>query len=146
MNYGVNIPLAAKGFLSAQDILNLHEDVLKEKTYVYFSTSDRISPDKGEALSYLLLSNQSGIRVLCEIISYDHFPNKGVPNDSTEYSPKRFAYIPEKHWFKISSMREASIDEICSLTPLNKQTEQKYLNVENYIANTGRLQVFYFRK
>lgn len=146
MNYGVNIPVAAKGFLTAQDIIRLHKDVLREKGYVYFSTSDRMSPDKGEELDYLLLSNQSGIRVLCEIVSYDYFSDKGVPSDSIEYSPKKFADVPEKHWFKVSTMEEVNGNEVSHLIPLNKQTERKYLNVENYIVNTGRLQIFYFRK
>ncbi len=146
MSYGVNIPVAAKGFLTAQDIVELHKVVLEEKGYVYFSTSDRMSPDKGEELNYLLLSNQSGIRVLCEIVSYDYFPDKGVPSDSTEYSPKKFADVSEKHWFKVATMKEVSANEVSNLIPLNKQTERKYLNVENYIVNTGRLQIFYFSK
>ena len=146
MSYGVNIPVASKGFLTAQDIIGLHEDVLKEKKYVYFSTSDRISPDKGEEIDYLLLSNQSGLRVLCEIIFYDYFSDKGIPNDSTEYSPKKFADVPEKHWFKVSTMKEIGSNEVSHLIPLNKQMAEKYLNVEDYIVNTGRLQVFYFTK
>lgn len=144
MSYGVNIPVAAKGFLTAEDIIELHKDVLKEKKYVYFSTSDRISPDKGEEIDYLLLSNQSGLRVLCEIVSYDFFSDKGMPSDSTEYSPKKFADVPEKHWFKVSKMEKISSDQVSRLIPLNKQTAGKYSNVEEYIVNTGRLQVFYF--
>lgn len=146
MSYGVNIPILAKGFLSAQDIIELHQDVLQEKQFVYFSTSDRISPDKGKELSYLLLSNQSGARLLCEIVSYEFFLDKGIPSDSTAYSPSKFADIPEKHWFKLSTMVEENASEISRLVPLNKQTEKKYSNVENYIQNTGRLQVFYFKK
>ena len=146
MNYGVNIPLATKGFLSAQDIIELHRDMLNEKKFVYFSTSDRINPDKGKELSYLLLSNQFGIRVLCKIVSYDYFPTKGIPSDSAEYSPSKLANVPEKHWFKISTMDEANANDTSQLVPLNKQTEKKYSNVENYILNTGRLQIFYFQK
>lgn len=146
MNYGVHIPVLSKGFLTAQDNIGLHKDVLKEKGCVYFSTSDKISPDKGEEIAYLLLSNKSGLRFLCEVVSYDYFPDKGLPSDSTEYSMKKFADVPEKHWFKLSTMKEISSNEVSQLMPINKQMAEKYLNVEEYIVNTGRLQVFYFKK
>lgn len=146
MKYGVNIPVREKGFLTAQEIIELHEDVLKEKGCVYFSTSGRINPKKADELDYLLLSNKFGIRILCEIVSYDYFPDKGVPSDSVEYSPKKFADVPENHWFKVSTMENADSNYIGHLIPLNERMKKEYSNVENYINGTGRIQVFYFRK
>lgn len=146
MGFGVNIPVVGRGFVSAEDIVFLHRDILIAKDFVYFSTSERISSDKAAELDYLLLSNLAGMRVLCDIVSYEYFPSRGLPDDSTEYSPGRFANIPEKHWFKLSGMKDLSADDTSQLLPLNKQTEKRYSNVEDYISNTGRLQIFYFRK
>jgi len=147
MSLGINVPIAPQGFDSAEDIVKRYNEKLSEtKGYVYFSTSNRIDPKKAEDIDYLLLSNKSGLRYLCEVVDYNFFDDKGIPKDSVVYSPKKYAYVPEKHWFKICSVEIMRSDEVRKFIPLNKAVIQKYGNVESYIENTKRLQIFYFEK
>jgi len=147
MSLGINVPIAPQGFDSAKDIVKRHNEKLSEtKAYVYFSTSNRIDPKKAKDIDFLLLSNQSNLRYLCRVVDYVFFDEKGIPEDSVVYSPEKYADVPEKHWFKISSIELMESDEVRKFIPLNQAVIQKYGNVESYIDNTKRLQIFYFEK
>lgn len=143
---GVNIPLTGQGFDTAEEVLQLHIDNLSTEKSVYFSTSSRINFKKARELDLILLSNRAGLRYLAEIEEYHHFDVAGIPVDSAEYSPAKYADVPENHWFKLSSIRKASTVEVENLIPLNKKMLTEYQNVENYICNTNRLQTFYFKQ
>jgi hypothetical protein len=144
---GVNIPLTSQGFDTAEEVLQLHIDKnLSTEKSVYFSTSSRINFKKARELDLILLSNRAGLRYLAEIEEYHHFDVAGIPVDSAEYSPAKYADVPENHWFKLSSIRKASTVEVENLIPLNKKMITEYQNVENYICNTNRLQTFYFKQ
>lgn len=145
-NYGINIPVAPKGFCTAQQIVQEHISHLNSCGGVYFSTSDRIDPNKATDLDFLLLSNLSGLRYLCEIESYQYFEDPAVPKDSAMYSPQKYANVSEKHWFKLRSISAVGTNVTSNLIPLNKKVSARCGNVENYISTTGRLQVFYFEK
>ncbi|PPK82785.1 hypothetical protein BXY41_102475 [Lacrimispora xylanisolvens] len=147
MSLGINIPIVSQGFDSAQDIVERHNKKLSEtKEYVYFSTSNRIDPKKAEDVDYILLSNQYGLRYLCQVVDYIFYVDKGIPVDSVVYSPKKYADVPVKHWFKICSIEIMESEEVRKFIPLNQAVIQKYGNVESYIENTKRLQIFYFKK
>ena len=143
---GINLPMPIKqvGLDTPEDIVERHFNHLKSNGLVYFSTSNRIDPKKALDVDYVLLSNQSGLRILCTVDNYQYFKEEGVPSDSNLYSPKKYANEPKKHWFWFSKMEAIDANQCEKMHLHNAKTEAAYGNVESYISQTKRLQTFYF--
>ena len=149
MNYnnlirGIALPVVDLEFYSGQEIIDMHIDVLKRENIVYFSTSNRIDHNKLQQVDYVLLTYK-GLKYLAKFIDSDFFPNKGVPIDSPKYSPKPFGKKPEKHWLKLSEIHSISDLELKMFDLVNTKTQSRYGNVANYLNQSPRIQVFYFK-
>ena len=128
MKVGIALPVTKSGFYDAEEVLNLHLEKSLSDGFVYFSTDNRISLKKVKNVDYVLLvsKNFSYLAIL--------------------FSPEPFVEDENLHWFKISNIRQISKEDLNSFAMDNKIAEAKHHGVGNYVSNTGRLQVFYFKQ
>ena len=144
MSVGIALPIIQRGFHSAKKVVNLHQKHTGEVGEVYFSTNNRIDPNKGKSVDYVLLVSNT-FKFIAEFVSYEYFEDKGNPSDVIKYSPKEFNQDIDKHWFKIKNIRKIDDAELNQFEMINKAAQEKYNGVCNYVNNSKRLQVFYFR-
>lgn len=143
MAYGIYIPMRPIGFSSIEAIVEDHLKVIKECGEVYFSTSIRINPKKGEDLKFLLIKNSESY-YLGKVKGYRFFEGKGIPKDSDKLSPSKYSDIPEKHWFKLASLNQVSEEVVRTLLLVNDEARSKYHDVATYLECSPRIQTFYW--
>lgn len=141
---GIAIPMVTRDFLSVEEMIEIHNEVDKEKGAVYFSTSNRIA--QGDKVDYALFYNRTNY-YLAKIVDYVKFSKEDIPEDSLDYSPKDYADIPMKHWFKVTEICNLSSKELheLSLMLCNKEAQGVYKGVAQYIETSKRLQIFYWK-
>lgn len=144
MRNGIALPITEHSLFLAEEIIGLHIGKEEEAGGVYFSTSNRIAPEKALLVELILLFNKREAYI-AEVKDYHYFEDGGIPADSEEYSPKEFIAKSEKHWFKIDSLRKVGDDELKEFEMRNQVVQQKYGSVSGYIKESKRFQVFYFR-
>ena len=145
MKVGIALPVTEWGFYDVIEVLELHLKKSIEAGSVYFSTDNRISPKKASTVDYVLLVNKK-FSYLAELEEYLYFEYKGSPSDVDVFAPEQFATDKNKHLFRISNIHEISKHELNLFKMDNKKSEAKYHGAGNYVENTGRLQVFYFKR
>ena len=144
--FGVNIPVVGWGFFSAEDVINAHIEKLEEAEKVWFSTSAGMDVKKIENVEEILFSNKNGLRYIAKVVEYKYFENKGIPSDAEKYCPEFCNDVAEKYWFLLDSIEPISPDEVEKFSMINKVAQEKFGNVEAYIENTKRLQIFYYSR
>ena len=75
---------------------------------------------------------------IADLVIYQYFNKKSAPLDAAVYAPSLFADDQDYHWLKLKNIREISLEELQSFQMVNKEAQQKYNSVGNYIKNTGR--------
>ena len=134
VTYSVALPVVGIDICSAKEVLDAHLEKANEVGSVYFSTSNRMDPKKLTKVSNILL------------VSNQYCNKKSAPLDAAIYAPSLFADDQDYHWLKLKNIREISLDELNTFQMINKEAQEKYNGVGNYVENTGRLQVFYAKK
>ena len=145
MKVGIALPVTKSGFYDANEVLELHFKKANEEGCVYFSTDNRISSKKASTVDCVLLVNKN-FTYLADLVEYQSFEAKGNPSDVKLFASEAFMEDKNLHWFKISNIHEISTDELNLFKMDNKKSEAKHHGVGNYVENTGRLQVFYFKQ
>lgn len=145
MKVGIALPVTKSGFYDAEEVLNLHLEKSLSDGFVYFSTDNRISLKKVKNVDYVLLVSKN-FSYLADLDEYQNFEDKGTPENAILFSPEPFVEDENLHWFKISNIRQISKEDLNSFAMDNKIAEAKHHGVGNYVSNTGRLQVFYFKQ
>lgn len=145
MNFGINLPVTSWGFLSAEEVVEAHFKKLEETGCVWFSTSNRIDSKKAKAVNEILLSNKADIRYLATVTHYINFKEGGLPKTAEDFCPDFCNNVAEEHWFLVDSIRPITAEELEQFSMINEAVQNEYGNVEAYIENTKRLQVFYFK-
>ena len=145
MKVGIALPVTKAGFYKPNEVLELHLKKSIDAGAVYFSTDNRISSKKACLVDFVLLVNKD-FSYLADLEEYINFEEKGAPSDAKFFAPEPFVQDENLHWFKISNIKEISKEKLNLFKMDNEITESKYHGVGNYVQNTGRLQVFYFKK
>lgn len=129
-------------------LMKLWKNTLKRQSkqmgVVYFSTSNRIDSNKAREIGLVLFVNKEFV-YMGELVEYTGFVDKNYPNDRYIFQPSAFGKDIDLHWFKVTDIHEVEIDELNKFEMINKRAQFKYNGVGNYIKDTRRLQVFYFK-
>lgn len=145
MNFGIALPVTSRSFYEADEVMEKHIEKAKQTNgYVYFSTSNRIDSNKAREIGLVLFANKEFV-YMGELVEYTGFVDKSYPNDRYIFQPTDFGKDIDLHWFKVTDIHEVEIDELNKFEMINKKAQLKYNGVGNYIKDTGRLQVFYFK-
>lgn len=145
MKIGIALPVTKSAFYDANEVVELHIQKSIDVGSVYFSTDNHISAKKASLVDCVLLVNKN-FSYMADLVEYQNFENKDAPLDAKLFAPDAFKADKNMHWFNLSNIVAISNEELNSFQMDNKIVEAKYHGVGNYIENTGRLQVFYFKQ
>lgn len=145
MKIGIALPVTKSAFYEANEVIELHIQKSRDEGSVYFSTDNHISAKKASLVDCVLLVNKN-FSYMADLVEYQNFETEDSPLDAKRFAPEPFKADKNMHWFKLSNIVAISNEELNSFKMNNKIVEAKYHGVGNYIENTGRLQVFYFKQ
>ena len=145
MKIGIALPVTKSAFYDANEVVELHLQKSIDVGSVYFSTDNHISTKKASLVDCVLLVNKN-FSYMADLVEYQNFETEDAPLDAKLFAPDPFKVDKNIHWFKLSNIVAISKEELNSFKMNNKTVEAKYHGVGNYIENTGRLQVFYFKQ
>lgn len=146
MKFGIALPVTSRSFYEADEVMDKHINKAKENNgTVYFSTSNRIDPRKAMDITYVLFVNKD-FTYIAKSVEYISFEQKSYPKDRYVFQPDDFDNDIDLHWFKVTNIHKVKIEELNKFEMINKEAQMKYNGVGNYIKDTGRLQVFYFKE
>lgn len=145
MKTGIALPVTKSAFYEANEVIELHIQKSIDVGSVYFSTDNHISAKKASLVDCVLLVNKN-FSYMADLVEYQNFETEDSPLDAKRFAPEPFKADKNMHWFKLSNIVAISNEDLNSFKMNNKIVEAKYHGVGNYIENTGRLQVFYFKQ